>query len=137
MRLHRKEVGTTLRDSTTQELETKATALLTAQALKKLGAGYSLFGDIQVSVKQASVTSTPPPLVFLSFTSSGTWIYALSHQSQQQIKQIIAGKTKQAALHELFLLPGIERATIRFSGITDDTKLPKNMKYIYITLLVM
>ena len=63
----------------------------------KAGAGYSLFGTVQVSVKQASVTSTTPHLVFLSFHASGTWIYGLTHTAQEQIKHLIAGKTTQQA----------------------------------------
>ena len=80
-----------------QKLATKATAFLAAQAKQKTGAGYSLFGTVQVSVKQASVTSTSHPLVFLSFKAKGTWVYAL-HTAQQHIKHLIAGKTTQKAM---------------------------------------
>ena len=79
----------------------------------------------QVRVTQASVTSTPPPLVFLSFHASGTWVYGLSHTAQEQIKHLIAGKTTQEAVTLLASLPGVEQASIRLSGFGDNTRLPK------------
>jgi hypothetical protein len=119
-----------------QELATKAAAFLATQALHKTGAGYSLFGNAQVSVKQASVSSTPHHLVFLTFQAQGTWIYALSQPAQQQIKSLIAGKTGREAMQLLASLKGVEHAAIRFIGIGDDTRLPKNSNFIHIILFV-
>lgn len=113
----------------TQALETRATKLLTTQALTKLATGYSLTGNVQVRVNDATITNTSQPLVFLSFHAQGTWIYALSHSSQQQITRLIAGKTKHTALHLLLSLPGIEQASISWG---DDTRLPKDSKYIHV-----
>src|SRR5712692_7438533 len=53
----------------------------------------------------------PFPNVFLSFTSSGTWVYALTSQVQQHIKALVTGKRKTIALHFLSSLPGIERVS--------------------------
>jgi hypothetical protein len=117
-----------------QELERKATELLKRQAATKLGTGNSLFGNIQVSVKEATVTHTTTPLVFLSFKATGTWIYALSHTAQEHIKKIIAGKSKQQALQVLASLPGIEKAVISWG---EDTRLPKDGIYIHIRLLIL
>ena len=113
----------------TQALETRATKLLTTQVLTKLATGYSLTGNVQVRVNDATVTNTSQPLVFLSFHAQGTWIYALSPSSQQQITRLIAGKTKLTALQMLRSLPGIEHASISWG---DDTRLPKDSKYIHI-----
>ena len=117
-----------------QAVEAKATAILTAQAGKKLGTGYSLIGNVHVSEKQATVTHAPTPLVFLSFHAQGTWVYALSYKVQQQIKVLIAGKAKQDALHILMSQPGIERAAISWG---EDTRLPKNGSYIHIRIFVV
>lgn len=114
-------------------LQTKVTALLTQQAAKQLGTGYSLLDTVQVSVKQATVNHTPP-LVFLSFHAQGTWVYALSQAEQGHIKQLIAGKTKQAALHILQSLPGIERVSLQSSGFGDDTRIPKNLSAIHLMI---
>lgn len=120
-----------------QELTNITTQLLTTQAAKKLGTGYSLIGQVQVSVKDATITHTTTPLVFLSFHAQGTWVYALNTQEQQQMKHLIAGKTTQSAMQILASLPGVEHSTISFDGFGDDTKLPKNSTYIHISLLVV
>src|SRR5207244_3338497 len=120
-----------------QDLATIAAALLSQQALQKVGAGYSLFGTVHVSVKQASVASTTKPLVFVSFKASGTWIYGLSQTAQQQIKHLMAGKTTQEALKLIASLPGVEQSAIRFTGFGDASRLPKVSRYIHIILVVV
>ena len=115
----------------------KATAFLVTLAQHKTGAGYSLFGSVHVWVKQATESSPPHPLVFLTFSAQGTWIYALSRTAQEQIKSRIAGKSTQQAERFLASLPGVERAAIRFSGFGDDTRLPKQRSYIHIMLYVV
>ena len=120
-----------------QQVETKAMTFLAAQARQKTGAGYSLFGTAHVSVTQAAVTGTTKPLVFLSFKAQGTWIYGLSSTAQQQIKHFIAGKTTQQAVTLLASLPGVEQTSIQFTGFGDDTRLPKQSRYIHITLFVV
>jgi VCBS repeat-containing protein len=119
-----------------QEVAEKATQLLTTQAKQTLGTGYSLFGNVQVSVTQATVTNNSKPLVFLSFHAQGTWIYALSQQAQQRIKQLIAGKTKQEAMHILQSLPGTVQASISWDGFSDDTRLPKDTRDIHFHIIV-
>jgi VCBS repeat-containing protein len=120
-----------------QELERKATGLLTRQAVQKVGVGYSLFGEVHVKVTQTSVTHTPTPLVFLSFKAHGTWIYGLSQKAQEQIKHMIAGKTTQQAVTLLASSKGIEQVSIRFTGFGDNTRLPKNTGYIHLTIFVV
>ena len=112
-------------------LEEKATELLTSQAAMT-GTGYSLFGKVHVTVTQATATHTPP-LVFLSFKAQGTWIYGLSYKVLEHIKELVAGKSKQQALHLLALLPGIENASITW----DNTTLPKDIADIHIEMFVL
>ncbi len=118
---------------TNGELVKRATDLLTRRAEPKVKTGYRLQGAVRVSVEQASLTSAAHPLVFLSIQASGTWIYALTHVVQQQIKTRIAGRAKQDALRILASLPGIASAEVRWG---DDSKLPKNPGYIHLTLIV-
>ncbi len=120
-----------------QTLAKKATALLSHQAIQKMGTGYSFIGTVQVSVKQATITNTAPPLVFLSFHAQGLLVYALSQSVQQQIKNLIAGKTTQEALHVLLSVPGIEHASMQWDGFGDNTRLPKQSSSIHITLFVV
>jgi hypothetical protein len=107
-------------------LQAQATAFLSTQAATRLGTGYSLVGDVQVTVKQATVTQHNTPVV-LSFNALGTWVYAVKSAEQQRIKSLIAGKTKQEAEQLLASMPGIEQTSIRWG---DNTKLPKNIEYI-------
>jgi VCBS repeat-containing protein len=117
----------------TQALETKATAMLSHQAATQLGTGYSLMGDVHVTIKQATVTHTASsPLVVFSFSTQGTWVYAVTNAEQQHMQSLIEGKTKQDALHMLLSLPGIERASISWA---DNTTLPKDTRNIHIVLI--
>jgi hypothetical protein len=113
-----------------QELREKGTDLLTHQAVQTLGTGYSLIGDVQVSITQAEVSRTIPTL---TFSCQGIWVYALDTTSQEHIKTLIAGKTKQEALQILAALPGIEKASIRWD---ENTKLPNDMNAIHFVILV-
>jgi hypothetical protein len=118
----------------TQALETQAKALLSIQTAKKLASGYSLIGNVHVKIEQATITHTTPPLVFLSYSSQGTWVYALNYSEQQHMKTLIAGKTKQAALHILQSLPGIESVSIRWD---EHIKLPKNVNNIHFQIIIL
>jgi hypothetical protein len=113
-----------------QELRGKLAELLTHQAVQTLGTGYSLIGDVQVRITQATVTHAIPTL---TFSCQGTWVYALSQEAQQQIKQRIAGKSRQEAIKLLLALPGIEKASIRWD---EQTKLPESLHAIDLVIIV-
>jgi hypothetical protein len=110
-------------------LEQQATQLLTTQAFKKLGPGYSVYGTIQVTVTHAIPTRTIPTL---ALSLSGTWTYALSSRQQQRVKDLVKGKTYQEALHILLSLPGIEKASLAWD---EHTKLPEDPKDIHLLLI--
>lgn len=112
------------------QLENSVTKLLTAQATKKLGNGYSLLGNPAIHVTRA-IASKP---ILLAFTSASTWIYAFSNAEQQHIKNIIAGKTKERAIELLSSLPGIQIVSLHVSGFGDDTRIPKNLHYIHLSI---
>lgn len=110
-------------------LQQQATQLLTTQAFKKLGPGYSLLGTIQVTVTHAIPTHTTPTLVL---SLSGTWTYALSSKQQQHIKDLVKGRTYREALHILRLLPGIEKVSLAWD---EHTTLPRDTKDIHLLLI--
>ncbi len=116
----------------TQELTNRAMQLLTTQATGKLGEGFSILGNPDISITQASELNTK---VILSFNAQSTWIYALSSAEQRHIKKIIAGKTKENAMQLLSSLPSIERVSMQFSGFGDDTRIPKNLSNIHLVIL--
>ncbi len=93
-----------------------------------------MFGTPQVIVTQASVTHN---LVFLSFKAISTWVYGLSSKAQELIKKEIEGKTTQQAVTLLASSKGIEQVSIQFTGFGDDTRLPKNSRYIHFVILII
>jgi hypothetical protein len=111
-------------------LQAKVTDLLDHQAAKKLGADYSILGDPQITVTSA----TPTRQVTLSFTSVSTWAYVLTTKEQNNIKKILAGKTKEQAMQLLNSLPGIEHVSLQFTGFGDDTRIPKNLSTIHLVI---
>ncbi|MGZ3627655.1 MAG: baseplate J/gp47 family protein [Ktedonobacteraceae bacterium] len=120
-----------------QDLETQATAVLSARAVQKVGTGCSLFGAVHVSVQRASVRPSTPPLASLSFTARGTWVYGISSAAQERIRNLIAGKTLDQAEKLLASLPGVKQTAIRFSGFGDENRLPKQSSLIHFAFLVI
>ena len=118
-----------------QELTEKATLLLISQTTRKPGGGYSLVGQVDVGVIQANVSKSST--VFLSFQAQGTWVYAVSPTEQQQIKQVIAGRSKLEALQLLAALPGVDQASILLAGFGDDTRVPKDIRDIRFRIIVI
>ena len=112
-------------------LQAQVTQLLTTQATKKLGTGYSMLDAPQVNVTQAQPHGNK---VVVAFTAQSAWIYALGSQEQQAIKRLIAGKTTEKALQLLTRLPGIERASMQSSGFGDSSRIPKEISSIKLTL---
>lgn len=115
-------------------LQAKVTQLLTAQAVRKLGSGYSMLENPQVSITQAAVNHTPPT-VSLSFKAQSAWVYAVSEPEQKHIKSMIAGKSKDEAVSLLASLPGIESVSMQSSGVGDDTMIPKNTANIRLAII--
>lgn len=113
----------------TQQLTTQATRRLTAQALKQLGSGYSLFGTIQISVSHATITRHTPSLVL---SSQGVWVCTLSDTAQQHIKSLMKGKAYKQALQILQSLPSIEKVSIAWD---ENTKFPKDSQDIHLVLI--
>jgi len=113
----------------TGQLTARATHLLTTQASKQLGAGYNLYGTVQVNITK--VATRKPNTVLLFFTSRGTWVYSID---QQSILHLIAGKPRQQGLHLLTSLPGIRRVAI--TGIADNDPLPEDPGYIHFQILI-
>ncbi len=111
-------------------LQAKVTDLLTSQAEKKLGSGYGLLGNPQISIIQAASQNN-----VLNFASQSRWVYAISSAQQRHIKNMIAGKSKDTALQLLLSLPDIQSVRVQFSGFGDDTSMPKHTVNIHLALI--
>ena len=117
-----------------QQLNTKATQLLSTQAAKTLGTGYLLYGNVQVSVTRATATPTTSGVV-LAFTCAGMYAYTLNGQAQQRIKTLLAGKPRLMALRWLLQQPGIHTASI--NGIADNQLLPDDLPHIHLLIVLL
>ncbi len=115
-----------------QAVQVQATQLLTRIATQQVGTGYTLTGAIHVTLNKPGVTPHIQ-LMVISFTCTGTWVYTLSPQEQQQIKQLIAGRTKHDALQLLRSQQGIASVTI--AGVLDNQALPQDFTHIHLLLL--
>ncbi len=111
-------------------LEAKVSDLLNRQAATKLGAGYSLLESPQITVTSATTAKQ----VMVSFTTVSTWVYGISSQQQRHIKAIIAGINTHRALQVLRSLPGIENASLEFSGFGDASRIPKNISNVHLMI---
>jgi hypothetical protein len=116
------------------ELQRKATQLLTSQALRRLGAGYSLLGDIQVTPTSIEPNREQKRVV-VSLHAHATFVHTFTAQEQAHIKRLIHGKTKQQAVQLLATVPGIETASIISSGFGDETRLPTDPRNIHVVVL--
>ncbi len=110
-------------------LHAQAQALLSLNAAHKMGSGYSLFGQTQVSATQVVAYR---PMV-LSFVAQGMFVYGLSNVAQTRMKKAIAGKSTGEALHVLSALPGVRSASTSWDA---NTKLPKDARYIHFIIVI-
>jgi hypothetical protein len=117
-----------------QELHGQATHLVTSQALRKLGAGYSLRGDIQVTLTSIEPNREQKRVV-VSLHAHATFVHTFTAQEQVHIKRLIHGKTNQQAVQLLATVPGIETASIISSGFGDETRLPTDPRNIHVVVL--
>jgi hypothetical protein len=117
-----------------QQLQTRATQLLTTQVTHTFGTGYLLAGNVQVSVTKAATTPTAS-VVALTFTCAGTFAYTLTAQAQQRLKALLAGQPRLTALHWLLQQPGIHQASI--SGVTDNQPLPDDLSHLHLLIVVL
>jgi hypothetical protein len=110
-----------------QKLQTIAAQLLTNKALAQIGAGYTVIDTSITKVKLNATTG------IVALTCQGTGVYQLSQHEQNQLKKLIAGKSKQEALQLILHTSGIQGAFI--DGVDDSTPLPRNADFITLTVL--
>jgi len=73
-------------------------------------------------------------LISIAVSVTGTWVYQINSQEQENIKRLVSGKKKQASLHLLLSLPGVREA--RIEGIDDKGSIPTNTTRIHIAIVV-
>ncbi len=107
-----------------------ATQMITKDAAKRLGSGYSPIGDIQTTIVKATAPSTRQGKAQIIVQVTGTWAYQITPRIQEQLAALLAEKTKQQALAILLQFPGIAGAQITLRG--GNQTLPQDLKAIRI-----
>ena len=101
--------------------------VVSQQAMKQLGVGYTLSGDIRATI--TSLTIKDHGLLDLEVTGAGIWAYHFSQAQLQQIKRMIAGKSEKEAKAIVLHIPGVQ--TVSFS-IRNGTAIPADVQQIHL-----
>jgi len=101
-----------------------ATQLFISDGTRKLGAHFTLFGDIHITSIQATGTHSRQGQVRTIVQVKGAFVYQITKAIQQKLIYLIAGKPKQQALATLLIFPGIAGANITVKG--GSQTLPEN-----------
>ncbi len=113
----------------TQAYQTAVMQIASQQAQKHLGADYVMQGDVQTRITQA--TPTGQGTVLLQVNIAATWQYQFTAAEQEQIKQRVAGKSKDQAIHALLHVPGVQTVSIA------SAQLPSDPRHIQLLFVVM
>jgi hypothetical protein len=107
--------------------------IMTQQATKQLGTGYSLVSDLQTSVTQATI-NTRQGAATLQVKVSSTWMYQFSQAQQDQIKLTIRGKSKDEATALLLQMPGVQTVTI---SMKNGNAIPTDIQRIHLIFVIL
>jgi hypothetical protein len=119
----------------TQRLHDLIAQLVTAEAVRSLGAGYSLTGRILAGVVESSLKEQRPGAISLQVKGAGIWTYQFSEAVLEHLTWRIAGKSPQEARKILHGVPGVQSVGIQMSGGGGAT-LPGNPAQIRVEQLV-
>lgn len=89
-------------------------------ANQQAGDGYSPIGQVQTTILQSIPKAHN--LMELHITIAQNYAYQVSQQQQQQLKMLIAGKSKAQATNTLLHTPGIQSVSLSSTTIPTDTK---------------
>jgi hypothetical protein len=119
----------------TQRLHDLIAQLVTAEAVRSLGAGYSLTGRILASVVESSLKEQRKGAISLQVKGAGIWTYQFSETALEHLAWRIAGKSPKEARKILLGIPGVQSVGIQMSGGSGAT-LPGNPARIRVEQLV-
>jgi serine/threonine protein kinase len=108
-----------------------AKQLLTDQASRTPGAGYTLVGQIKAQLTDATLGGQGT--VTITVTAEGVWVYHFTEALKQTLATLVAGKSKQEATASLQAEPGVAQVSIQLASQTEQL-LPTDPKQITITI---
>jgi hypothetical protein len=89
------------------------TDALKAKALKNLGAGFDLVGNVITNVTSTTVDANNT--VTLDITAQGEWVYHFTDTTLNALKAKIAKESKSLALADVLKVTGVSKADISIS----------------------
>jgi hypothetical protein len=104
---------------TTQAYQNRIRQIANQQATNQLGDGYIPVGQVQSTIIQASVQKHNQTELQLMLAE--TYAYQVSQQQQQNIKALVAGKSKAQATDAVLHVPGIQSVSVSSDAISTDT----------------
>ncbi len=111
------------------------TNALRQQASTTLGTGYALQGTISTTIIQAGTPPhAKPGTLTLLVTGQGVWVYQVRPTEQARLTKLIAGLSRQAAMHVLQQEAGhLAAVHIQVTGLwARDTTLPTDPARIHL-----
>ncbi len=111
-------------------VDTNATQLITSEAVQRFGTGYSLIGDIHVSMLHATITDHTKGIATLALKIDATYLYQIREGVKEKLSTLLAGKPTQQAINTLLQFPGIQAASIQLAA--GNTALPADPTHIHI-----
>ncbi len=113
------------------------TKALMQQATTTLGTDYALRGTISTTITQAVIPHARPGTLTLLVTGQGVWVYQVSTAEQARLTRLIAGLSRQQAIHVLQQQePGhLAAVHIQVTGLwTDGSRLPADPVRIHLVV---
>jgi hypothetical protein len=112
------------------------TGALMHQAMTALGGGYVLHGTISTTITPAGTPPhAKPGTLTLLVTGQGAWVYQVNRAEQARLSRLIAGLSRQQAMHLLQQQePGhLAALHIQITGLgTDSNRLPADPTRIHL-----
>ncbi len=114
------------------------TGVLMQEAVTTLGTGYTLRGTISTTITPAGAPPhAKPGTLTLLVTGQSTWVYQVRTTEQTRLTKLIAGLSRQQAVHVLQQQEQGHLAAvhIQISGLwTDGSRLPTDPAHIHLVV---
>ncbi|SRR6266487_1226968 len=116
-----------------QAVQQVASTILSEQARKTLGVGYSVQGTIKTTVVQAATTEQAHGILSLLVTAQGSWSYQLGSAEISRLSRRIAGLPRQQAVRLLKQERHIQAVSI--TETCNATSMPSDPAHIQVMVL--
>jgi hypothetical protein len=118
----------------TNDLQQMVSHLVSQEAIRRYGTGYSLTGDMRLTLASTAPITSGQQIAAIQVNTASTWVYQFGKRQQQQISNQIAGKGRLQAVHLLSHMNGVDRVAINLTGGYNDI-LPQDAGRIQVVVI--